>query len=303
MKILLPFFIGIFLNAQLLDYDIKLGLSANDRPIVVNILDSKELSFKNQNIHELSALAFKDDKLYALSDMGYLYHFKIDLRNDKINSLELLKTVKLKNKKAKALKKRKSDSEGMVLVDNSLYISFERKPRVDVYSLNGEKIKKHKLEKKLRDIDNYRGKNKALEAIAYSKNYGVVVAPEVSLKGDTKKYHTLYSKDRLFKFISSGKLSALEFICDDTIMALERDFSLISFNRVITLTKIDLNACNDDLCKSETIAKLRTSDGWKLDNFEGLTKVGENRYLMVSDDNDSFFQKTLLVLFEIADSN
>jgi hypothetical protein len=39
--------------------------------------------------------------------------------------------------------------------------------------------------------------------------------------------------------------------------------------------------------------------GWHIDNFEGLTKVGKNLYLMVSDDNESIFQKTLFVLFEL----
>jgi len=303
MKILLSLFINILLHAQLLDYDIEPASDVYKRFIGINILDSKELSFKNQNIHELSALAFENDNLYALSDSSDLYHFKIDLRNDKINSLKLLKSLKLKNKKGKALKKKKSDSEGMTLVDDELYISFERKPRVEVYSLNGDKLRKYKIQKKLRYIDNYRGKNKALESIAFNKNYGVIVAPEVSLKGEKKKYHTLYAKGRSFKFKSSGKLSALEFISDDTIMALERDFSFMTFKRVVSLTKVYLNDCNNEICESETIAKLSTSDGWKLDNFEGLTKVDENRFLMVSDDNDSFFQKTLLVFFEILKPN
>ncbi|HFS85115.1 MAG TPA: esterase-like activity of phytase family protein, partial [Epsilonproteobacteria bacterium] len=30
-----------------------------------------------------------------------------------------------------------------------------------------------------------------------------------------------------------------------------------------------------------------------------LAKVGKHRYIMVSDDNDNFMQKTLLVYFEV----
>ena len=46
---------------------------------------------------------------------------------------------------------------------------------------------------------------------------------------------------------------------------------------------------------------MRTDKGWMIDNFEGLTRVAPHRYLMVSDDNDNFFQKTLLIYFEVKD--
>jgi hypothetical protein len=63
---------------------------------------------------------------------------------------------------------------------------------------------------------------------------------------------------------------------------------------------VDLNNCNKHhVCKSKYLAAFDSYKGWHIDNFEGLTKVGKNRFLMISDDNDSFFQKTLLVLFEI----
>jgi len=275
MKILLTFFISVVLNAQ-----------------AFKVLDTKVLN--TDGVYELSALAYDGKVLYALSDVGVLHYLKINIQNDKINSIKLLKSRKLK--------KKKSDAEGMVLVNNELYISFERKPKVMKYSLNGEKIKKNKEPEILRDIDNYQGKNKALEAIAYHKEYGVLVAPELPLIGEDKKYHTLYAKDKSYKFLASGNLSALEFIRSGEVMALERDFNFFTFNRVITLSKIYLNECNGKVCKKETLAKLKTVDGYDLDNFEGLTKLCENKYLMVSDDNRSFFQKTLFVLFELSEN-
>jgi len=299
MKILLTLFISILLHSQLLDYKVKPVLKDDTSVMGINILDSKELVFKNLKTNELSALAYSHNRLYALSDFGYLHHFYIDLQNDKINSLKFLKSIRLKNKKGKVLKKKKSDSEGMVLVDNQLYISFERKPRVEVYTLNGQKVKNKKIQKKLRDIDNYKGKNKALESIAYNKTYGLLVAPELELIGENENYHTIYAKYKTYKFKSSGSLCALEFISDDEILALERDFYRFTRKMIITLTKIHLDECKGNICKSEQMAKLSTAEGWSLDNFEGLTKVGKNRYLMVSDDNDSFLQKTLLVLFEL----
>ena len=85
----------------------------------------------------------------------------------------------------------------------------------------------------------------------------------------------------------------------DRVLVLLREFNKFSRKRVTTLCEVNLNKCKRGICQSEILARLDSSDGWHLDNFEGLTKVGKNRYLMISDDNGSFLQKTLLVLFEI----
>ena len=263
----------------------------------INILDTKELNLKGVN--ELSALAYDGKTLYALSNLSVLHHFKIELFNNKIKSIKLIKSMNLKNKNNKILKKNKSDSEGMVYVNKKLYISFERKPRVNIYTLNAKHIKKYKINKKLRDIKNYRAKNKALESIAFNNKYKLLVAPEVALKNDDKAYHTIYAKHNIYKFKSSAKLTAMEFINEDDILVLERKFSYIGFKRTIILSKVSLNKCKNNICKSTLLKKFQFNDGLELDNYEGLTKVNKNKFLMVSDDNDSALQKTILVLFEI----
>ena len=47
------------------------------------------------------------------------------------------------------------------------------------------------------------------------------------------------------------------------------------------------------------MAVFDTSQGWLLDNFEGLARHREQRFFMVSDDNRSALQSTLLVYFEL----
>ena len=276
----------------------------SSRYMCINILDSKELKFDALNgidVTELSALAYKDSTLYALSDRGYLYHFDIDIKNSKIKKLSLQKAFNLRNKDNKELKKKKRDSEGLVFLDNDLLISFERKHRVGLYSLNAMKIKKIKIHKSLRDIENYRSKNKGLEAVTYSKKYGVITAPELPLKHESKKYHILYSKDKSWKFKADGSITALEFIDKNRVLVLLREFNELTRKRVTTLCEVNLKKCKNSICESKILARLDSSQGWKIDNFEGLTKVAKNRYLIISDDNGSFFQKTLLVLFEIVD--
>jgi hypothetical protein len=263
----------------------------------VKILDSKEFKFGKIDgikITELSDLAYHDGILYGVSDQGFFYKFALDIKNKKIQDIKPLKGMKLKNKRGKTLKRSKRDAEGLCYVDGKFLISFERRPRVEYFNHHAKKIKKAKIGKKLLNLDNYISKNKALEAVTYSKKYGVVTAPELPLKKRKKSKHTIYTKIKNFKFNAAGSITAFEFIDDDKILVLMREYSF--FKRYLKITLLSVDFSNGDV---DILLKMDSQKGWNVDNFEGLTKVGDNLYLMVSDDNESMFQKTLFVLFEL----
>ncbi len=293
-RILLLLLSPLLLYSQMIDYEIKPSTSSSNTFMKVKILDSKELKFSNSDVSELSAIAYKNNKLYALGDKGFLYHFDIKIQNSKIQNLHLDKLFRLKNKKAKKLKKSKRDSEGIALVGNNILISFEKKPRVTLFSQDGIKIQDKKINKALRDIKNYKSENKALEALAYNEKYGILTAPELPLNGEDKTNHTLYAKKKTWKFKALGSLTSLEFMSKNKVMILQRKFNSFTRHRVITISQLNLKTN-----EYQILAKFDTKDGWNIDNFEGLTKVSKKQYLMISDDNDSFLQKTLLVLFEV----
>ena len=269
----------------------------------LNILEAKltildVFEYNSDTISELSALAYNDNTLYALSDYGVLHHFDLKIINNKIKKINLIKSYKLKNKHSNILKKKKRDSEGLVYLKNNLYISFERVPRVEKYSLNGVKLDKIKLPKILNNIDNYNSKNDALEALTYSKKYGFITAPESPFKD--KNFHTIYTtKNKIFKFKTSGKITALEFIDKHSILVLERKYNFFTRELKITISKVLLNRCKSNICKSKKLKVLTSSNTTFLDNYEGLTKIKDNLFLMVSDDNNSYLQKTYFVLFSI----
>ena len=290
------------LNAQLYTFSIKPKSLKSNKFMNIKILDTVALKFDNFNgieFNEISALAYKKKRLYALSDRGYLYHFKIKIKKNIISRVKLVKALELKRKSGKRLKKKHRDAEGMVLVDDKLYISFERKPRIDVFSLNGQKIKNYKISQQLKDIDNYQTKNKALESIAYNEKYGILTAPELPLLGRDDNLHVVYGKNKQWKFRATSSLTAMEFIDNNRLLTLERSFNFITRKRVIILKEINLNKSHNGICSTKVLAVMNSSNGWNLDNFEGLSKVGKNKFLMISDDNGGFFQKTLLVLFEV----
>jgi hypothetical protein len=301
---LLIFLLFLSLNAKILTYNICPKNTLHVKCLKIKILDVKELLFDEKKgipFHEISDLAYKNGFIYFVSDQGYLYKFSINLSHSKMNDLKYLDAYALKNKKMQKLSKKKRDAEGLALYEDNLLISFERKQRINLYSKNGIQIKKIKIHQDLEKKNNFISKNKGLESVAFHKKFGIITAPELPLKSSNKKYHTLYSRNNKFKFMTDGgSIVSLEFFDKNTILVLLRDFNYMTRRRVTTLVKVYLNKCNkNQVCKSDVLAKLNSADGWQLDNFEGLTRIDTNRYLMVSDDNENIFQKTLLVLFEI----
>lgn len=264
----------------------------------ITVLDSKRLFFnKTSHAQELSALAYKNGCLYALSDKGYLIVFNLVVSERKIKKLTIVHTYKLRKKDAPL---KSHDSEGLAYKGKNLLISFERKEKVALFNTKGVKISNMKISTLLQNKALYQSKNKGLESVAYNKKYGIITAPELPLKGTNLKYHRVYSLEKIFQFTAEGSITGLEFINKDTLLVLLRDFQYFPFLRKSSLVALHLNQCTHErVCKSELLATFSSDDGYDIDNFEGVTRVGKNRFLMVSDDNNNFFQKTLLVLFEI----
>lgn len=85
---------------------------------------------------------------------------------------------------------------------------------------------------------------------------------------------------------------------DNRLITLERIFSSI-FGGLSNA--IHLITLGEDTIKAKKIVSLAPSASYFNDNFEGISWHKENRFFMISDDNDNIFQKSLLVYFEIPD--
>ncbi|MEE9327995.1 MAG: esterase-like activity of phytase family protein [Cocleimonas sp.] len=278
-------------------------------------------------ISEFSGLAWDTDEqiLYAISDEGRLYHLKLGFDSNKLTSMEVVYATPLNDIIGSKLKGKYSDSEGLSIIngnnkikgDTQLIVSFENKPRVAKYSTKGKLLAKVKIPKKLRKRKSYRHKNKALESVTIHPKYGVITAAEYPLKKNHMKKHTLYatsysdtkkSAKKVWHFAAShatnSAVTGLETLPDGNILVLERAYQNPITPIIINLRRVYLDNCNKKQhCKVETIANFNGIDGWILDNFEGVTHLRENQYLMVSDDNNNPLQKTILVHFEIINSN
>jgi hypothetical protein len=258
---------------------------------------------------EISDLAYEAQRntLYMVSDKGALFAFSMTRSGNHL-SLHPQRGAYLMSRKGKRLRKYKRDSEGMCLDGKRrLLISFEGDVKIAWVHKEGKKfgriIRTLPLPKELRSISHYRSRNKSLEALAWHPRYGILTAPEWPLKKYHKKQHRIYSlKGKQWTFAAEpeprSSVVAMETMDDGNLLVLERSYTGLFNPFVITLKKVYLKDCKHR-CKSKVLAKLNTHKGWDIDNFEGLTKVDKQRYLMVSDNGDNFYQRTLLIYFEV----
>lgn len=302
----------VFLQGETLDTQITPSAYTIEHQ-KIKFLDQKILldeRIDGLSFSEISDLAYDQrlKKLYLLSDEGKLFVFDA-LFDEKIERLKALSGVELVKKSGQKFKRWRRDSEGLTINNKGeLYVSFEGRAKIGKFDLTGRMLKTYTLPKELRDPKNYRSRNKSLEALTWHPVHGLLTAAEWPLKHKHKKEQTvyaLYDAKWHFKAEAEGKSAvvAMEVMEDGNLLVMERSFTGLMNPLVITLKKIYLAGCknNKKMCQSELLLKMNTHQGWNIDNFEGLAKVGKHRYVMVSDDNDNFFQKTLLIYFEVKD--
>ncbi len=279
----------------------------------IKILDSVLVDFNRidgEKFFGISGLEYdeKSNTLFMLSDRGRLFTFNIGIKNSKIDSLKPLHGYRVRNKEGRKLLKPRSDSEGLALFGDELFISFERYVRILRTNLkaNGYKKREIKLPKELSNIKKYQGINGALEALTFHPKYGLLTTGEFPLKGQKGGYQGIYNLDgeicKFEKDYFDNAVTGFETMDDGNLLLLQRDFNKREFKTQITLKKLYLDDIKNGICKTKNLAVMKSDEGWNLDNFEGVTHFKDNIYFMISDDNNFFLQDTILTMFKIIES-
>lgn len=270
-------------------------------------------SSDNIALTELSDLAWDEDEqiLYAVSDRGYIFHLRPTIEGHELKKVELLASYPLHGNVDTKLKTK--DSEGMAIAngangvhgDSKLLISFEGKPVIAWFTPQGELLNTETLPAALADGKVYVNGNKQLEAVALHPQLGIITAPELPLKKNGKM--VIYSLNGLEWTLTrypapNSSVVALEEFDNTSVLMLERAFKSIFDPVIISLRQVTLSTCQCNAgMDSETkqLAVFDNSKGWRVDNFEGLTRHRGNFFFMVSDDNNRSLQSTLLSYFEV----
>ncbi|HCU53389.1 MAG TPA: hypothetical protein DIC36_03600 [Gammaproteobacteria bacterium] len=279
---------------------------------VLGMLELPPLDVAGHKLSQLSDLAWDDDDgvLYAVSDRGTLYGLRPAFDQDRLTGVSLISAAPLIDPKTrKPVRFRRSDSEGLDILngrngrkgDAELLVSFEGEPRLARHRPDGSIIAEVPLSAPLNDIGQYRY-NRMLEGVCVHPREGILTAPEEPLLIDNGVARLYRQDGRSWPLPTPrGGIVALECLPNGDVLVLERDFTTIVLRFVITLRRVHLpeNAAADTTLKSEVIAVLDSADGLTVDNFEGLTRHRGNRFFMISDNNDVFLQRTLLMYFEL----
>ncbi len=283
---------------------------------LLGALEIPPLKADGLRLTELSGLAWDSDDqvLYALSDQGRLFHLRPRFERDRLAGLELLAAVPLRElRDGKPLRWLRSDSEGLdirngrngIKGDAELIVSFEREPRIVGYRPDGTARRDYPLPAALRDTGRYRNPNRALEAVALTAAHGIVTVAEQPLRDERRGFSRLFALSGPSWVYPVGEhtdITALEPL-GTGLLVLERDHKPAAGGSVTTLRRVrTLPAEDGAVLTPETVASLR-SEGFVIDNFEGLTRHEGSRFFMVTDNNDAFLQRTVLLYFELLDDS
>ncbi|MCW8963769.1 MAG: esterase-like activity of phytase family protein [Gammaproteobacteria bacterium] len=305
-------------QVRALDYEVIDAVSGDGAPLTIGkikILSVHRLfttSINGQDMVELSGLAWSEDDniLYALSDHGALFHFRPLFDDKGLSDIKLLNAYPLKDASGKSPGYPWGDSEGLYLRngsngkpgDDELLISFELKPRLQWHQPDGRFIRKEGLPDWMEDRSSYHRRHKALESVAIHPEYGVITTPEYPMAGADWALLTLYraNGDEMVAPRDTTEdmaVCAIEVMPDGGLLVLERRHRLLAPTWTAVLAK--LSPEQGDHFRREEIARMQIGGKMPVDNYEGLTRHVDNRYFMISDNNEHFTQRTLLVYFEL----
>ena len=284
---------------------------------ILGLLELPSRTVNGLRFAGLSGLAWDDDDgvLYALSDLGSVFGLRPVFRNGQLADVDLVSAAPLLRPNSdQKLRHWLADSEGLDITngrngrhgDAELIVSFEGDPpRIARYRPDGTFLRDEPLPAALSDTKSYRSANKTLESVCLHPRYGLLTTPERPLRGDPAGRARLYalSGPSWTYPRPAGGVVALECLPDGDVLLLEREFTPALLRTVVSLHRLRLpaSAGADDAADMTLIATLDSRDGLRLDNFEGLARHRGNRFFLVSDDNDVFVQRTLLLYVEIVE--
>ncbi len=263
------------------------------------------------SLAELSDLGWDEDEqiLYGITDRGRLLHLQPRFTDGILSGMNLITHYPLLEKSGKATSGSWRDAEGLTLENNDngvagdsrLLVSFERHHRIVRYTPSGEHTGLVEIPKGLETPPFRPTGNKGMEALTLHPKLGIISGRE---KPHTPGTSYLFSSmGKRWSYATEDENSALvslESMPGGDLLVLQRTFNGLLAPLIITLYRIPLKELEkgEDLTP-EVIAQFDTTQGWRVQNFEGLTHHRNGRYFMVSDDNNNPWASTQMIYFEL----
>jgi len=271
-----------------------------------------EITSNNSRFGGLSGLLVSadGDRLLAVSDKGRWLAAR--LRYDaegRLIGIADAQMARLRDLDGDALKKKRHrDAESLAeLADGSILVSFERKHRIWLYtSKEGPLLSRPTAWPKPKGLGDAPG-NSGLEALVALADGGLLALTEGQANGsgnvgflwhDSAWSRLTYHAKENFKPTGASGLPG-----SDDLLVLERAAQALSGFRVRLVRLAAGNIRAGAELRGEELASW--GQPLTIDNFEALATRrgpdGETLIYLMSDDNFSFFQRTLLLMFALDD--
>ena len=251
-------------------------------------------SSQTDRLHGLSDLEVAGtDRLTAVGDMGILLDARLVLdRGERLVGLADVRLTRLTGEDGKPLSdKADADAEGLALLPNGdRLVSFERRDRIWLYPAAGGPPRPVPMPGVSFPL------NSGLEALAADPEAGAdayLVGAEVS--GDTWTCHLLSTP--CIKGPTVDKPEGFSLVAVRRLPGMQTVYLLRAFDAARGL-RISLQIRRS----TDMVARMDLAPPMTEDNFEGVAAVprpdGGVRFYLISDDNGSTTQRTLLLAFD-----
>ena len=280
----------------------------------LGMLELPSTTIQGLRFAQISDLAWDDDDgvLYAMSDKGALFHLRPVFDGNFLVDVKLLRAVPLRElQTGEPLRYRRADTEGMDILhgrnrrphDAELVISFERFPRIWRFRPDGRAVAELPLPAPLADARAYDDENRMLEAVCVDDSLGPLTMPEAPLRKEQRGFNRIFALDGkswLYPAENANRVVGMACLGNGDVIVLERDYGRLLWRASIALKRVRVSAANAGATLAvERLMVLDTTDGFQIDNFEGIAQHRGNRFFLVSDNTDLFLQRTLLLYIEL----
>ncbi|MEL6678898.1 MAG: esterase-like activity of phytase family protein [Pseudomonadota bacterium] len=259
---------------------------------------------RDERFGGLSGMVLSDDggEIIAISDRGVLFRGAIERRDGRLAGVRTVESAELLTPRGDPLGRFAIDGEGMARApDGGFYITFEAEHRLRYYPGFGHRARPRPAHPDFARLQN----NSGLEALASDAQGRLYAIPERSgaldrpfpvYRFEDVSWDIPFTVPRRPPFLPVGA----DIGPDGRLYLLERDFQMLG-GFSTRLRRFDME--DDGLTNEVTLLETGFS---ALDNMESLVvhraADGGLRILMLSDDNFSVFQRTLLVEFAVEES-
>lgn len=277
--------------------------------LTVEVLDHRVLPMTEVDglkFAELSALAHdaEHDALYGVSDKGGLFRIGFAQDNGTITELAPQAGWRFLDAEGAAMRGRDFNPEGAHLRrDGGLLVVSESGPSAALFDLEGNWQQQVDLPAALRDPTLQRSDKDGLESLAEHPTHGLLSATEEPQAADDRAHHTIHAGDgRRFSWDTTdiGKTNVKALTLDDAgrLLILERHRVTDSDQLMPYLRLLDPAACAEgaDCPTSKAAFSL---PGFENADFEGMTALGDDLYLLVSDDKIDGAQRAVFALLRV----